>query len=149
MVFCEITRHSFMGLICSIIPPVSRIKSTMCLTQCASGSLQASPLPSHKTMRRTLSMPCLRKAGCQFHRIGIINAHIGDIHICQQQLLEHIGQDIAAGGFLVGTERLQPCHLERRLDQLAVDRIEVVEAAVAALLLSKKLCQTILALSIL
>ena len=48
---------SLNGLMCSTMPPVSRIKSTMCFTRRASRSLDGSFFPSQTAMRRTLSMP--------------------------------------------------------------------------------------------
>ncbi len=40
--------------------------------------------------------------------VGVVDAQVGDAQVCQEQLLEHIGQDVAAGGFLVGPEGFKP-----------------------------------------
>lgn len=45
------------GLMASMIPPVSRVSSTMCLNSLASRVFVISPLPSHRAISLTLSMP--------------------------------------------------------------------------------------------
>ena len=53
--------------------------------------------------------------------VGIVDRQIRDHEVGDQQLLEHVGADVAGAHLLVGAEQLQPRRLQRRLDVLRTD----------------------------
>ena len=69
--------------------------------------------------------------------VGVIDAHIRDAQVRQQQLLEHVGQDIAARRFFICAERLKARHLQGRLDHLGIDGVEIIQGAICPFLFAK------------
>jgi hypothetical protein len=57
--------------------------------------------------------------------VGIIEGQVRDHQIGDQQLLEHVGFDVAGADLLIGPERFKPSRIEGRRDVLAVHPIEV------------------------
>ena len=62
--------------------------------------------------------------------IGVVQGEIGHHQVGHQQLLEHVGADVAGALLLVGAEHLEARRLERRADVFAIDAVEVDRLAV-------------------
>ena len=57
--------------------------------------------------------------------VGVIDADVSQHQIGQQQLLEHVGADVAGALLLIGAEGLETCPLQGRSDQALVHLVEL------------------------
>ena len=64
--------------------------------------------------------------------IGVVDGEIGNHQIGDQQLLEHVGANIAGACLLVGTKRIEARHLQCRRDVLLEDPVEIDRLAIRA-----------------
>src|SRR5262245_59005619 len=80
-----------------------------------------------------------RMADAKFIKhIGVINAHIHETKISEQEFLEHVGKNITAGSFLVSAEGFETDTLKRWFDKLSVNGVEIVKRSIAAFFLPKR-----------
>ncbi|TLD44282.1 MAG: hypothetical protein FAZ92_03471 [Accumulibacter sp.] len=62
--------------------------------------------------------------------VRVVEGEIGDDEVGDQQLLEHVGADVAGTLLLVSAKHLHPRRLERRPDVFGVDAIEIDQLAI-------------------
>ena len=70
--------------------------------------------------------------------VGVVDAEVGDDQVRQQQLLEHVGQDVATDRLLVGPERLEAGLPESGPYELLIDTVEVYPVAIGRLLAAER-----------
>lgn len=61
--------------------------------------------------------------------VGVVQRQVGHDEVGQQQFLEHVGANVTGTLFFVSADHLQPSRLQRRLDVLRIDAVEVDKPA--------------------